>query len=61
MNSNIKNVLVYIEKQLIQVSSFDESAGKKGSQIQMAKAKKEGYLEALQNVKKVIKDNVALK
>ena len=54
----MRQLLSYIESQIIKVNAFDECKGKKGSQLQQAKSKKEGYLEALENVKAVIVNNI---
>ncbi len=61
MNGNVKNLLLYIDGEIKKVSGFDEKAGLKGSALQTAKAKKEGYLEGLNNVKKAIITNIPLK
>ena len=61
MNQNVKNIVVYIDKQLTQVNEFNETNTLKGSEARVAQAKKTGYMEALKNVRKLILDNVALR
>lgn len=55
---NINQLLSYVETQIIKVKAFNEKDGKKGAQLQQAKSKKEGYLEALENIKTVINNNM---
>jgi hypothetical protein len=49
-------LLKYIEMQIVAVNNFDETKGKKGVDAKIVAAHKKGYIEALQNVEKVIKD-----
>lgn len=60
INGNIAKLVHYIDTEIIKVSNLDVSSDKKGSALQTAKAKKEGYLEGLRNVRKVIQDNIPL-
>lgn len=61
MNQNVKNIVTYIDKQLTQVNAFNATNNLKGCEAKEAKAKKNGYMEALKNVRKVISDNIALR
>tara|TARA_R110001592_G_scaffold217534_3_gene471426 strand:+ start:243 stop:428 length:186 start_codon:yes stop_codon:yes gene_type:complete len=60
MNGNVKKLLLYVEGEINKVSNFNAGASLKGSAAQTAKAKKEGYLEGLRNVQKLIRDNIPL-
>jgi len=51
MDPKIKQLMTYINGQIQQVSMLDETAGKKGSALQTAKAHKAGYLEGLNNIR----------
>jgi hypothetical protein len=61
INGNIAKLVHYIDSEISKVTALDAGADKKGSAAQTAKAKKEGYLEGLRNVRKVIQDNIPLR
>lgn len=58
MTNNEKQLFKYIAEQIKSVTLHDEKAGKKGAALQQAKAHKEGYLEALNNVKAVMQQYI---
>jgi|TARA_R110001592_G_scaffold139093_4_gene358852 hypothetical protein len=51
MDPKINQLMNYINTQIKAVSLLDETANKKGSALQTAKAHKKGYLEGLNNVR----------
>lgn len=57
-DAKTQNLLKYISAQIESVNSFDETAGKKGTEAKLATAHKKGYIEGLQNVEKAIKENM---
>lgn len=54
MDPKINQLMNYINTQMKEVSLMDETANKKGSALQTAKAHKAGYLEGLNNVRIVM-------
>lgn len=61
INGNVAKLVHYIDKEISKVSALNAGQDLKGSAAQTAKAKKEGYLEGLRNVRKVIQDNIPLR
>jgi hypothetical protein len=57
MNNELAfNLMTHIEKELSKLAAFDAGAGKKGFEKQLAKAHKDGYVEGMSNIRKILLD-----